>query len=252
MYVTGDWTSLHSFLIPLWFFVLIIQLYILYPIIEKIFTKFVKNHKSLEFLIFLLIVQTIYHGFSIKDNFLIGKTTIFIGYLFYFVLGMYVRSNYQNIKKSVIVSYNHSYFLFLALLSSTILGIGNFYLKYFRNDLIPQLIQIYTWTFAIVTPLFYIVIFNLCLFLALKFSEKIPNHFTKCLKIIGNYSFGIYLIHIFIWYGIAWKIFPKIGFDMNNWLFYPIVFTLVLSVSLCVIYILNKFPYHEYIIGNSR
>ena len=58
----------------LWFFVLIIQLYILYPIIEKIFSKSLEKHKILELLIFLLIVQILYQIFSIKNIFFIGNS----------------------------------------------------------------------------------------------------------------------------------------------------------------------------------
>lgn len=250
-YVTGDWASFNPAFTPLWFFVLIIQFYIVYPVLEKIFTKCIENHRSLEFLIFLLAVQILYQVFSVKDFFLNGKATLFIGYIFYFVLGMYVRSNYQNYKDMVIIP-KHFFILFSALLFATILGIGNGGIHYFRVDLIPQLILIYSLMFKIVSPLYYVVIFMVCLFLALKCSEKTPNHFTKCLKIIGNYSFGIYLVHIFILYGLAWKIFPKFGFNMNNWLFYPITFTLVLIMSLGSVYLINKIPCHEYIIGNSR
>ena len=252
MYLTGDWTPMGSFLMALWFFVLIIQLYIVYPIIERVFSKSVENHKTLGLLIFLLIVQILYPIFPIKNMFLIGKATMFLPYTFYFVLGMYVRFYYQNIKNSAIITQRYSYFLFIALVSATILGIGSYSIKYFRNDLNPQLIQIYTWIYGIITPLYYILIFTLCLFLALKFSEKNPNRFTKCLKIIGNYSFALYLIHFFISFILPSKLLPIIGFDMNNWLFYPIVFTLVLSLSLCSIYIINKFPYHEYVIGTLR
>lgn len=235
----------------LWFFVLILQLYILYPIIEKIFTKSVENHKTLELLIFLIIIQILYQIFTATNMFLILKATLFSGYLFYFVLGMYVKSRYSNFK-NIVITLKHPYILFLALLPATILGIGSWSLKYFRNDLIPQLIQIYNWISAIVTPLFYILIFTLCLSTALKISEMNSTTITKSMHIIGKYSFGIYLVHGFILLFLTSILFPKIGFDMNNWLFYPIVFSLVLSLSLSLVYIINKVPYYEYIIGSSK
>ena len=237
--------------VHLWFFVLIIQLYIFYPIIEKIYSKSVETHKIVELLIFLCVVQILYQIFSIGDIFLIGKVTTLLGYIFYFVLGMYVRSYYLD-HKNMIMTLKHPYTLFLTLLFATILGIGSWWIEYFSNNLVPQIIQIYNWIFAIVSPLYYIVIFILCLYTALKITEIIPNRFTKSMQIIGNYSFGIYLVHVFILRILQFSLFPKIGFDMNNWLFFPIVFTLVLAISLVSVYLINKFPYHEFIIGSLR
>ena len=62
----------------LWFFVLIIQLYILYPIVEKIFTKSVENNKSLELLIFLFFFPLLYHFLPLPEYFFSnGKTPLF-------------------------------------------------------------------------------------------------------------------------------------------------------------------------------
>jgi len=235
----------------LWFFVLIIQLYILYPVIEKVFTKSGENYNTPALLIFLLIVQILYQIFSINKISLIGTATMFLGYIFYFVLGMYVRFYYLNYKNRV-MTFKQAYIFFLALLSATILGIGWYRIEFFRNDLTPQLIFIYNGIVAIVTPFYYILIFGLCLYFALKISEMIPNVNTKGLQIIGNYSFGIYLVHAFILYALTDGILAKIGFNMNNWLFYPVVCILVLSMSLVFVYVMSKVPYHEYIIGSVR
>ena len=230
----------------LWFFVLITQLYILYPILEKVFTKSVENYNTLALLIFLLIVQILYQIFSIDKIF--GNATLFLAYIFYFVLGMYVRFYYLNYKKMV-MTFKPSYIFYFLLLSATILGICS--IEFFRNGLTSQLIYFCYGIFAIVTPFYYFLIFGLCLYCALKISEMIPNMNTKGLQIIGRYSFGIYLIHAFILTALR-TILSKVGFNINNWLFYPVVYILVLSMSLVFIYILNKVPYHEYIIGSSR
>ncbi len=92
----------------------------------------------------------------------------------------------------------------------------------------------------------------MCFFIALKISEKKPNTITKWLQIIGNYSFGIYLVHGFIVYALALILLPEIGFDINNWLFYPVVFCVVLGLSLVFVYLIKKMPHYELIIGNTR
>jgi probable poly-beta-1,6-N-acetyl-D-glucosamine export protein len=242
----------------LWFFILIIELYILYPLIEKIFTKSLEKNKILSLLIFLLVVQILYYIFSDPTRLFIGNPTTFLGYIFYFVLGMYVRFHYLNYK-NMAMNFKYSFIFFLSLLFATVLGIGSWIMgiwriENFRNDLdlSPQLIQIYTWISSIIAPFYFILIFVLCLYLSVKISEMIPNKTTRCLQFIGVYSFGIYLIHAFILLGLRLVIFPIIAFNLNNWLFYPIVFTLVLILSMVFVYIINKVPYHEYIIGSSR
>jgi probable poly-beta-1,6-N-acetyl-D-glucosamine export protein len=233
------------------FFVLIIQLYFIYPVIETFFTKSVKVHKIFEFMILLLIVQILYQIFFIENLFLIGSVTMFLPYLFYFVLGMYVNSQYIQYK-NMVKTLKNSFILYFALLLATVLGIGRWSITYFESNLNPQLIQIYNWVFDVISPFYYIVIFVFCLYLALIISNMNPNIGIKFLQKIGNYSFGIYLIHGFILFTLVIVIFPKFGFNANNWLFYPVVFALVLSLSLLFVYFMNKVPYHEYVIGNVR
>ncbi len=109
----------------LWFFLLIIQLYILYPAIEKIFTKSIEYNKTVELLIFLYIFPIFYQILPVPENFLFLKPPpLFLGYLLLFVLGMYVRSQYTDIKNKV-TNQTHYYFLFLPLLFATILGIAS-------------------------------------------------------------------------------------------------------------------------------
>jgi len=108
----------------LFFLVVIIQLYLLYPVIERIFTKFRENRASLVLIISLFALQILYI-FFIEDIFLIGKAVQFLEYLPYFVLGMQVRSFYPHYTErvmTVVHSYKCISAMFLVLLSATILG----------------------------------------------------------------------------------------------------------------------------------
>ena len=239
----------------LFFLVVIIQLYILYPVIGRIFTGCCENRRSTELLISLFALQILYI-FFMEDVFILGKAVQFLEYLPYFVLGMQVRSFYPGYT-SKIMAVMHSYAwmsgLFLAVLSASVLGIWIYYIRSsFPHDLIPPVIFMYKFLFAMVQPFYYILIFILCLFVALKIPEITPNKITQTLKIIGNYSFGIYLVHPFVLYITASIVLPKIGFDMNNWMFFPVVLTLVLGVTSAIVYLMNKVPFHEYVIGSLR
>ena len=234
----------------LWYIVLIIQLYILYPFIEKIFTKSVENHRTSALLVFLFFVQIFYQIISVHKVVLIGDT-LFLAYIFYFVLGMYVQHYYASCKNRGFTPEN-AFILFFTLVSATVLGIGRLSIEYFRNDVTPLFMYWYEVICVIVTPLYYIMIFVVCLYFAVKMSAIIPDRITQSMQIIGNYSFGIYLVHAFIFFALAMIIFPAIGFDLNNWLYYPIIFTLVVILSLGLVYGISKLPYHEYVIGSLK
>jgi surface polysaccharide O-acyltransferase-like enzyme len=248
LYQYFTWGTLYH----LWFFVLIIQLYILYPFLEKIFTLSVKNAQAPRLLVFLFVVQLAYYLFSAGNIFSTGPATLFLAYVFYFVLGMYVRSHYSTIKNRVTVVEKHPYGICACLLGATVLGTGYTYIRYFGQDLLPQVITLTMWIEAIITPFYYMIIFTLFVFTALKISEMVPNRNTRLLHIIGSYSMGIFLIHAFILYALESVLFTKLGFDVNNGVFFPVVFALVLGLSLAFVYFMNKVPYHEYIIGSSR
>jgi len=229
----------------LWFFLLIIQLYVIYPIIEKIFMISVKKQKTHELLFLSLIFPVFFQLVHIQNP------PLFLSYLCYFILGMYVRSHYPDIKNVVMIQKNH-YILFIPLLCGTLWGISNWCKWYFRYDPFPQLTHFFGWISPLVNSIYYILIFYVCLFIAIRFSEKNSGKGTQFLQIIGRYSFRIYLVQGFIIFALASILFPKSGFDVNNWLFYPVVFSLVLILSLGLVYFIKKLPYYEFIIGNTR
>ena len=234
----------------LWFFVLIIELYILYPVSEKIFMFVSEKQKIPVFLFFLLIIQIAYTYFSIENKPLIGPASLFLGYMFYFVLGMVIRSRYPEYRKRV-KSVEYPHLLFVALLPVTILETGFYRVSVFSNDLTSQFVHFYKLFCWVMDPVYFILIFIVCFYVAFAIPEVLPGIVAKSMKIIGNYSFGIFLVHAFIVTGLTLLLF-KIGFTGYNWLFFPVVFTLVLGLSLIVVNIINRIPYHEYIIGSSR
>ena len=107
----------------LWFFVLIIQLYLLYPLISKIYIYFENKNNVALFLILVFIIGII-GRFFFGEDFLFPNSTQFISYLFYFVFGMFMKSNYESIKLKSFLR-NYSFCLFILLLLGTILIIGD-------------------------------------------------------------------------------------------------------------------------------
>jgi peptidoglycan/LPS O-acetylase OafA/YrhL len=243
----------------LWFFILIIQFYLLYPAILRMYRYCDSRGRSFELLFVVFLMGVFYKAYSIPDISIFGTptailevVTMFIGYLFYFLLGIIVRSRYEELLLKP-VSNTSLYCMSAPLLCGTIFGIFDFAQKYLHFDISqiqPLAGQYWNWLTATITPLYYVIIFALCLNISLKIVSNEGATF-RLLEKIGHYSFGIYLVHAFILYVIV-MVFSRFGFDWNNWLFYPLTFCLTLILSILSVVFIQKFPYSKYIVGSTR
>lgn len=243
----------------LWFFVLIIQIYLLYPAIVWAYNYCDLRGRAFELLFAVFLIEVVYTLCPLPDVYILGfatpilgVATKFLGYIFYFILGMVVRSRYDELLlKSM--SNTALYCTSVPLLCCTIVGIFGFAQEYFDFDITmihPIAGQYWHWLGATITPLYYVAIFAFCLMVSLHLVYHKSRAYMMLEK-IGHYSFGIYLVHAFILYMII-LVFSHFGFDWNNWLFYPLTFILTLILSYFSVEVIQKLPYHEYIIGSTR
>ena len=243
----------------LWFFVLIIQLYLLYPVILRLYNYCDVRGRILELLFTVFLIGVLYNVYPIPDIFILGASTQilgvatkFIGYVFYLVLGMTIRRRYDELLLKSLPK-TSLYYASLPLLCCTIIGIFGYAQRYFNLDItqiLPMIGGYWRWITAMINPLYYVVIFALCFYISLNIvcSRSVA---LKLLEKIGAYSFGIYLVHAFILYVLV-LVFPEFGFDWNNWLFYPLMCIITLTLSYLTVEILQKFPYSEYLVGSTR
>lgn len=167
------------------------------------------------------------------------------------MLGMLIQSRYDELQlKSMPAVALCS--LAIPLLCCTTIGIFRCAQQYFKFD-ISQILPPYGhWLTTMMTPLYYVIIFALCLYItqSILSNRTVELKSLDLLENIGKYSFGIYLVHALILYVIILA-FQQFGFDWNNWLFYPLVCILTLVLSYLCVEIIRKFPYNEYIIGST-
>jgi surface polysaccharide O-acyltransferase-like enzyme len=76
----------------LWFIILIVEIYIAYPIIMYIYNFFKNHRKTNYYLIAVFFIDIIYSTYM-QSYWFIPKM---LGWLFYFVLGMSIRDNYES------------------------------------------------------------------------------------------------------------------------------------------------------------
>ena len=236
----------------LWFFVLIIQLYLLYPWIIKIYERYSDTGKAENFLALCLTVQilssiieilfsTLFHIIIINTLF----SYTFIQYIFYFVLGIYVNRNSHSIRRfigSVKPLKIGIPVIVLTVVISSVPIIGKIYYNdYYNAPTYYYLISVF------LQPVLYIFIFALCYKITIRLMEA-KNIMTNIIHSLGKYSFGIYLIHPLFMTATVF-LMSWIGITYNDWIFYPVIFLLTITISYLGILIMSYVPYSELIIG---
>lgn len=225
----------------LWFIILIVEIYIAYPVIMHVYNYF-KNHSTTKyFLVFVFFIDIIYNTYMQPYWYI----PLMLGWLFYFVLGMYIRDNYESINIKTI-SRKYWFLIITVVCIGMVLGIMQLENIHFSKNMLSNLLNIYLFTqlldilhcTALSVIVFYI---SMILYRAKK---------AKFVSVLGLYSFGIYLIHARIVVVVVVTLY-KLGISVNNILFYPCTFMVTLIVSLAAVVILKQLPGHEYIIGNA-
>lgn len=227
---------------PLWFIILILELYIIYPIIEKFYTYFSNKKMEIYFLLSCLLIQLIFT--SSWDTFLLifksitdGKfwNPIFLKYLFYFILGIYSPSRLDILRHDI------TNYKFIPLVGISL--VLNWYILFLSKDLRGFV----NFWYSLSELLFNLVMFAICFKLSvyLYFTNSL---FSQWICSIGRYSFSIYLIHPFLIYIISFLLF-FLGLDFNNFSYYHIQFMSTILLSYFSSYILSYLPYSKWFIG---
>ena len=231
----------------LWFFAIIIQFYIFYPVIIKIYDLFQQYNKAELLISLMLIIQILWLVGTHISYFTGIHVHHFIAYLFYFGMGIYTCDHYEKLKKSV-----HHLTSFL-LTTSLGLTIGASFFIVVGLSLGYKYYDIPTYFFIgpeFVYPILRIITFLFLFDLASKLAGK-RSILAKIFYKIGEYSFGMYLIHIFFnQYTIT--MLRNYNVDYNNWRFYPIVFVVTVIFSYLAVRLISYLPFSYYIIGHQN
>jgi peptidoglycan/LPS O-acetylase OafA/YrhL len=231
---------------PLWFIAVMIQFYLLYPLIIKVYQRFETMRQIHRLIIFCLILVPSWSIFLTCSNALFNEnpytimlSRIFIPYLVYFIVGIYINRNYDKVKLFVKKQP-------LSLLTGLILVLITLEILSFKYPNYPGREIIIVITKMILT----FVIVALLLRLVLCITYKFDTYFSL-LKSFGKYSFGIYLVHPCVEYVLFITILA-IGISLNNWIIYPLVFISTSIISYVSTLLISYLPYSKYIIGRHN
>lgn len=236
----------------LWYMVLILQFYILFPLFRKGFL-WVKKHKIdgstcifTAFVIFLgllklhnnyipVLFQNYKHN-VFTDFFITYRNRTFIYWSFYFILGGYFALNLENLKeklKSYKILFTAAFFGFLAY------GVFMVISQAVKTPLGYQV------NYEIVSPLAFSMtgLSISAIYMGFTYTDSLSLKFKSIAKLftfIGNYSFGSYLIHpLFIYY--AFNVYI-IKYTTNPYLETILGFIFVAVLSTASSFVLNKIP----------
>ncbi|MDN7025623.1 acyltransferase [Methanoculleus sp. FWC-SCC1] len=228
----------------LWFFVLIAQFYLLFPLIFLGYTAFERRGTVLFLLLALLFVQTLWNAGAHLAGAFAGTVwyalliRIFVSHLFWFVLGiaasrhtdafLHVRQRvpWQAMLLVVVLVT----LLLTAMWSVGIAGSGHF------STVSPAYFCIY----RIAEPVMYLPVF-LLLFLAAERLAPSASRSSAALRSIGENSYGIYLIHPLV-IAVLVGVFADLAIGTSSWLFYPLLFAVTLAATYVIVRVLERMP----------
>jgi peptidoglycan/LPS O-acetylase OafA/YrhL len=242
----------------LWFIALIIQFYLIFPYVIKLYSYFIKNKNLVLYL--SLVISFTYSMSKIMIYYIMNNRNIavdsyfykivnlfldriFLPYLFFFILGVYLSKNrhfFYKITKNVRVP-----MLFLVLVLSLVFRTHAYYIEQVeisQNFLFfGKISLIMSW--YIVNSVSIILLYKTSLALL-----DIDNMVLKLLKEIGVYSFGIFLIHPFFLAIIA-SLLKRSGILTDSVFFYIFLFVLTMSFSYVSTVLISFLPFSRYIVG---
>jgi peptidoglycan/LPS O-acetylase OafA/YrhL len=233
----------------MWFILLILQLYVLYPFIVKAYHRASKHQNVVVgALAMLLIVQIVYTWISIVvPHYVIEPNELrvpFISQIFYFVLAIFACDHYDSIKNKIATIKLPPLTIFVALATACYGVVYN--------------LALLTQSSPVVYVLLYVIVQAAYALLLIVFFLKIcilwrePHSLvTRWMERIGEDSFGIYLTHTF-YVVVFGGLLIILGLGVADLLFYPIVFVSVLIASYLTVHLIYRLPYSNIIIGRPR
>lgn len=229
------------------FFRALFGFYAVYPLLLKYFNHCRRQHKLHRFIIQVILLQLLWKvynniGFTSSYMVLLLDVTTFLRYIAYFSFGMLAFVYH---KKLLLWIDTHHTLLNIGFLLNLPLVAICWLFKYYYHSLkilefvcFPLNLFLYT---IIITMLFDYVH-------TLQSQDSFSKRFMMYL---GNYSFGIFLIHIIYMY-VGDKVLTLVHLSPQQVLFYPLLFIIMLSFSLLTMELLVRVSWGHYLIGHVK
>ncbi len=239
----------------LWFFVVIIQLYILYPLIAGVYDRFDRAGAALFLLLALLFVQVLWNvgahaaGAFAGTEWYAVLIRLFPSHLLYFVLGVHVARHTDRFR-SMPGSLSPAWVVAAAGAGALLTGGIWVAAVYLSGGFAGATLGVFC-VYRIIEPFYYVPVIA-ALVVAARRLERGGGRSAGAFRSFGAHSFGIYLIHpIVIAAGAAaWAALT--GWTWADWPTYPVLFVVAAAVSYGAVRAASAVPYAGYLLGEPR
>lgn len=239
----------------LWFFVLIIQLYLLYPLIVGGYDAFDRAGAALYLLLALLFGQVLWNvGAHVFGAFAGAEwypvlIRLFPSHLFYFVLGIHAARHTDRLR-SALRSFSPAWVLAAAATGALLLG-GIWVAAVLRYGSFSGATLAVFCVYRILEPLYYVPVIAV-LILAAGRLEAAGGRLSGAARSFGEHSFGIYLIHPLIIAACAAVWASLTGLSWADWATYPVLFAATAALSYGIVRVAAPLPCTGRLLGSRR
>ncbi|MWV13754.1 acyltransferase family protein [Pseudomonas sp. R-28-1W-6] len=221
----------------LYFVVIIIQLYLLFPLFRLAARRFEAHHLLVALIVQIVAIKSA--RFLAPELFAKLSTTLFVHWIFYFYVGCVIGTRYEAFK-SLVEKYASAIIGVMAAIS--VYKIGDFYYM-------TQLAKKATfWGYAqVLTPEnvpYTLSVVALCIF----WGQRLQRQATlTTIKVVAINSFGVYLCHMFF---LRWlkSSFEEYAVTSSNALILSVLIA-TLMVSIAVTTLVGRLPYGSLVVG---
>lgn len=233
--------------IHLGFFRALFGFFIFYPLIIKLFMQSYRQNNLILYFLAVIILQITWksvNALNVSEPifiYLIMALT-FLRYIAYFSFGIAAWIYQKQLLNWIDAHTRH--LSYLLLMSIPLVAICWQSKYYWHNN--PALEFI---CFPL-NLILYTVIIGLIFRYTIKLSLQ-KSFSSKLITYIGNYSFGIFLLHI-LFMQLGAKMLLTVNITPGQVIFYPLLFVIMLLFSVLSVEILVRIPFHKYLIGNIQ
>ncbi len=233
----------------MWFFVIIMQLYVMYPIIAAVYADFERRGRELQLLALALAAQVAWYvgGYLVIGlthsgpiAFIVDRS--FITHVFYFVLGIHFARNLGALRERLRGAWRWTLalgplavVLVIAHHWTTSLELGSSLLSFVQVGLGRGVGTLYH---------------ALAIVLCFAASGPLARATSRVTMELGSYSYGIYLIHILV-LEVMVLVLEGLGLHFGDWALYPALFLGTLPLSYLAVRGISRAPSAWVVLGRG-